>query len=116
MSMKLRFQTKSRIWIEFEANDCKDAVRQLSKIQNVFEEHQCGACGCTNLLFKHAENQGYHFYELHCQNADCRAKLNFGQRKEDQELFPRRKDEKGKYLPNRGWVVRSNDSENQEAF
>lgn len=105
--MKFRYQTKTKIWVEFDAATCKEAVTHLSDIQNVFEEHKCGACGGTDLRFRHSVNKGFNFYELHCLNSNCRARLNFGQRQEDQELFPRRKDKDGAFLPNNGWVMHS---------
>jgi hypothetical protein len=45
------------------------------------------------------------YYELWCQNPDCRAKLGFGQHKTGDTLFPKRKDKEGNWLSDNGWVV-----------
>lgn len=114
--MKFRYQTRTKIWVEFDAATCKEAVKQLSDIQNVFEEHKCGACGGSDLRFRHAVNQGFNFYELHCLNPNCRARLKFGQRQDDGEVFPQRKDKDKNWLPNNGWVLHNSNHDQEDSF
>jgi hypothetical protein len=45
--------------------------------------------------------EGNDYFEIRC--ADCGAILAFGQHKKGVTLFPKRKDDDGNYLPNRGW-------------
>jgi hypothetical protein len=45
--------------------------------------------------------ESFEFFELACQA--CGGALAFGQRKDGDHLFPRRRDDDGKPLANNGW-------------
>jgi hypothetical protein len=47
------------------------------------------------------ENDGMRFHELKC--LDCGAQFSFGQKRQGGDLFPRRRDSQGNYLPDHGW-------------
>ena len=55
----------------------------------------------TNFRFVVRNVDGNDYYELRCN--DCGAVLAFGQHKKGGTLFPKRKDDEGNYLPNKGW-------------
>jgi len=109
--------SNGRIEIFAEGETQKDVFRQLSALQEVFEEQKCGVCQGEDLRFVVRTVEDNDFYELHCQTThfdinpphtarQCRAKLAFGQHKgKEGTLFPKRKDAEGKYLPNNGWSV-----------
>lgn len=101
-----------RIEVFAEGETQKEVFRQLSSLQEVFEQDYCGVCGGNLLRYVVRTVEDNDFYELHClsfdktSNKSCRAKLAFGQHKgKEGTLFPKRKDAEGKYLPNNGWSV-----------
>jgi hypothetical protein len=85
--------------------DPQTIFREITAIDEVFDsDTQCGVCGSQNLKFRHRRAQDkYDYYELACQERDCRARLSFGQKTATKDLFPKRKDADGNWLPNRGW-------------
>ena len=100
--MKYIYTTANgRLTVEFEADEQKAAWKQLAIFQEVFTETKCGVCGSENLRFVTRTVDKNDFYELHC--IDCGAKLAFGQHKTGGTLFPKRKDEDDKLMPNNGW-------------
>lgn len=101
--MKLTYTTKNgRIKVEVDAESQKDAFLELSKFQEVFEETVCGKCGSENVRFVVRNVEDNLYYELRCM--DCGARLSFGVHKKGGGLFPKRKDNDGKWLPDGGWV------------
>ncbi len=78
-----------------------EIFKDLAAIQEIFGEEACGVCGSKNIKFivRNIENNDY--FELRC--SDCGAILAFGQHKKGGTLFPKRKDDDGHYLPNKGW-------------
>ena len=89
---------------EVEAGEIKDLFRQLAVIQEVFgAETNCGVCGSSTIRLQHRKVDDYDFYELLCTAQGCRARFSFGQAKKGGALFPKRKDEDGKWLPHGGW-------------
>ena len=93
-----------RIEIVAEGDTQKEVFQQLASLQEVFEETSCGMPNCKseNLRFVVRTVDDNNFYELHC--LDCRARFVFGQHKKNGTLFPKRKDDEGKWLANRGWA------------
>jgi hypothetical protein len=80
----------------------KDLFRQLSMVQDIFEAgDSCGCCNSKNIRFRVRTHEGMDFYELLCQ--DCAAQFSFGQHKTGGTLFPKRRNDAGEELPNRGW-------------
>lgn len=102
--MKVRVRASKNVTVEAEGNDHKELFSQLAQLQEVFGEEKCGKCGGENLAFVVREVEGNHFYELHCRNPNCRAKLPFGAHKKGDTLFPKRKDEDGNWRGQSGWV------------
>ena len=100
--MKVNYKTKTgRIRVELEGDSQRDIIQQISKIQEVFEEEQCGKCGSDNIRFVVRNVDDNLYYELRC--GDCGARLSFGSHKKGGGLFPKRKDGEN-WLPDRGWV------------
>lgn len=92
-----------RLTFQVQGETAKDIFRQLSQVQEVFDaEISCGCCGKVNVRLLARQVDEYDFYELAC--LDCHARFAFGQSKKGGALFPKRKDEDGNYLPNRGWA------------
>lgn len=101
--MKLNYTTKNgRIKVEIEGESQKDLFESLSKFQEVFDESACGKCESENLRFIVRNVDDNLYYELRC--LDCGARLSFGVHKKGGGLFPKRKDNDGKWLPDNGWV------------
>ena len=101
--MKINYQTKSkRINVELQANSPKDAFKQLAEFQEVFDEQHCGSCGSDHIKFQVRTVEGNDYYEMRCNS--CFAKLAFGQHKVGDGLFPKRKNDDGKYdNETKGW-------------
>ncbi len=100
--MKIRYNsTNGRLGFEADASTVKEAFEWLSTIQELFEENACGLCGKDRLMYEVREFDGNNYYKLVCR--DCYATLDFGQRRDGNNLFIKRKDADGNLLPNRGW-------------
>jgi Zn ribbon nucleic-acid-binding protein len=99
--MKVRYTT-AKCEVEVEGADTKDCFTQLAGAIEVFANAQCGSCDSQNTMPQCRENGGNHFYSMKC--IDCGAELNYGQRRQDGGLFPKRKDKEGSYLPANGWT------------
>lgn len=99
--MKARFRANDRLEFELEGAGQKELFKELAMIQEIFGEEKCGCCGKSNIrhLVRNVDDNNY--YELRC--TDCGAILSFGQHKKGGTLFPKRKDDDGNYLPNKGW-------------
>ena len=101
--MKAHYRTANgRITFEVQAETVKALFKEIAGIQEVFDaDTDCGCCKSSAIHFQARQVDNYDFYELVC--LDCRARFQFGQAKKGGALFPKRKDEDGKLLPNRGW-------------
>lgn len=99
--MKLNYKVSNKLSFELEGEGQKEIFKELSAIQEIFGEESCGLCKSHNLRYVVRNVDDNDYYELRC--ADCGAILAFGQHKKGGTLFPRRKDDNGKWLPNRGW-------------
>lgn len=87
--------------ITVDAKTVKEAIKAFSEYAEVFSETICGACESTEVVPLHRLSKGYDFYEMHCMA--CGARLSFGQTKEGERLFPKRKDKDGNEFENDGW-------------
>ena len=94
-----------RLRFTLDAETAKDAFQQVANLQELFELECCGLCGTKDPRLGHRKHQDYDFFELQCSSANCGATLGFGQRKEDGQLFPRRRDSSGADMPNNGWFI-----------
>ena len=82
--------------------DQKVLFKQVAMIQEIFDaESECGICKSKEIRFRTREVEGNTYYELICTG--CGANFSFGQHKQGGTLFPKRKGEDGKPLPNGGW-------------
>jgi len=109
--MKVKYKVGDRLEFEIDAAGQKEIFKELALIQEIFAEDKCGLCGSTNLRFIVRNIEGNDYYELRC--ADCGAILAFGQHKKGGTLFPKRKDDDGNYLPNKGWHKWTKEKENK---
>ncbi len=102
--MKAHYNTADgRIGFEVAGDNVKDIFREIALVQEIFEsEAACGCCKGTTIRFLYRVVDDYTFYELACQNIQCRARFSFGQHKKGGTLFPKYK-EGDDWLPNRGW-------------
>lgn len=101
--MKIRYQDSNGSFsVELEGDTQKDLFSNLAKFQEIFGETSCGKCGSTNLKFVVRNVDDNEYYEIRC--LDCGARLQFGCNKKGGGLFPKKKDENGNWLPDRGWV------------
>lgn len=98
-------KVNDRLTIKISGESAKDIHEQLSKYQEIFSINQCGCCKNKDLRYITRVVEDNSYYELQCQNINCRAKFAFGQKKKGGELFPKRKDKAKKYIPNDGWVI-----------
>ncbi len=104
--MKARYTTfNSSLTFEIEGEGPKAIIKELAAIQEIFEaERACGVCGSDAIRFQFRQVDDFDFYELLCTAQGCRARFAFGQAKKGGGLFPKRKDEEGKWIANGGWV------------
>jgi hypothetical protein len=72
------------------ADNQKDIFEKVAQYQEVFGTTKCPACGGTDLRYVVREHDGNKYYELRCNNPDCRAKLAFGAHKAGNTLFPKK--------------------------
>jgi hypothetical protein len=99
--MKVTYKANDKLQFELEGSGQKEVFKELSLIQEIFSEDKCGACGKNNFKFVVRNVDSNDYYELRCN--ECSAVLSFGQHKKGGTLFPKRKDDEGTYLPNKGW-------------
>lgn len=101
--MKILYRANEKLSFELEASGQKEVFKELATIQEIFSEENCGLCGSNSIKFvvRNVDNNDY--YELRCTENKCGAVLAFGQHKKGGTLFPKRKDDDNKYLPNKGW-------------
>jgi hypothetical protein len=111
INMKVKYKANDKLEFELEASGQKEIFKELALIQEIFSEDKCGLCGSHNLRFIVRNVDGNDYYELRCN--DCGAVLAFGQHKKGGTLFPKRKDDDGNYLPNKGWHKWNKDNQNK---
>lgn len=102
--MKVQFKVGPKVIVEAEGDSPKQVFERLASLAEVFAcADKCGACGSPEVVPRVRHAQGYDFYELACQA--CSARLSFGQTKEGEGLFPKRKDEQANPKGKDGWEV-----------
>jgi hypothetical protein len=99
--MKVIYSASNKLSFELEGSGQKEIFKELALIEEIFSENQCGLCNKSNIKHSIRNVDDNNYYELRC--GDCGAVLAFGQHKKGGTLFPKRKDDNGNYLPNRGW-------------
>jgi len=100
--MQVMFKMNDRITVTLESKDQKELFEELGNLQEIFGHNECGKCKKTDLKYQVREVDGNKFYDLICKS--CGARLAFGSHKKGGTLFPKRKDEEGKYYNNGGWL------------
>src|SRR5690242_7370309 len=102
MEIKAHLQINN-LSFELAAADAREMFQTIAQFQDIFEaEDKCGMCNSESIRYGFRVTQeGHKYYELQCR--DCGAQFKFGQRKQTNELFPKRKDDDGKPLPHGGW-------------
>ncbi len=111
--MKATVQGGAGVSLEVEGGNQKELFENIAAVSEVFGVQECGACHDKNFKFvvrnvdkeEKGKTKSYRYYEYHCTNPKCRAKLAFGSHQEGSTLFPKRKDDEGKWLPNNGWTI-----------
>ena len=130
--MKAIVKITDQISVECESESSDELFKQIAAAMandSALGDSKCGACGTTNIQYVVRENDGFEFFEQHCKNKDCRARLSFGKNKEEKKLYPKRCEtvksgkDKGKsvkgpdgkaiLLPNNGWVKYDPNKENK---
>jgi predicted metal-binding protein len=91
-----------RLSVQVEGSDIKAIFDELAGAQEVFGVSTCGACDSKNVHFQVRQVQGNTYRAVRC--ADCGCELNFGTRKADGQIYPRRKDKDSNWLENNGWT------------
>lgn len=99
--MKLTYRANDRLSFEIEGEGQKEVFKGLATVQEIFGEDKCGLCSCNAIRFVVRNVEDNDYYEMRCN--DCGAVLSFGQHKKGGTLFPKRKDDEGNWLPNKGW-------------
>lgn len=93
-----------RLTFTFDVQTGKQAFQAVAKIQELFEEPECGCCQSKAIACACREWEGNQYYNLKC--SACGAQLDFGQNKDGKGLFVKRWDkETNSPMPNRGWYV-----------
>jgi hypothetical protein len=102
--MELQYRTRNgRLLLKMTGESQKDLFRWLATMQEVFEaEANCGCCKSEAIRFHVRTVDAFDFFELVCA---CGARFEFGQHRNGTSLFPKRRDEHGALLPDRGWKV-----------
>ena len=107
---KVHYRTSNnRLSFEITGGTPKDIFEGIAQVQEVFEaDYKCGCCNSPDISFrvreaKSAAGKACKYYELRCNAPGCRARFSFGQNLDMKNLFPKRTDEQGNFLPNRGW-------------
>ncbi len=94
--------SNGRLAVKIDAPDVKGLFRSLATIQSSLEaESECGICKSKEILYSVRVHDESEYFELICSS--CGSQFGFGQHKKGGTLFPKRKNEKGENLPNRGW-------------
>ena len=93
--MKVEFKVSDKVAICAEGENTLDIFAQLAQMQEVFQHSKCGLCGSELYRFvvrkaTDGKKKEFNYYELHCQNPKCRARLAFGN-SDNNVLYPKRK-------------------------
>jgi len=86
-----------QITIKVEGATAKELFKALAELEDTFSvaDDCCGSCGNIRTRFRVRTNKdGDSFYELFCLK--CNATLDYGQKKDNKTIYPKRKD---------GWSV-----------
>lgn len=101
--MKAHYRIKgNRITFEVEGGTQKELFKEIAQLEDVFgADDKCGKCESDKIRFNVRKPGSNEYYELTCTN--CHARLQFGQHKQGETLYPKLRDENGEELSHRGW-------------
>ena len=94
-------KVNDKLTLKISAEGQKELFKDLSTVQEIFGENNCGMCGSTDIKYVVRTVDGNDYFELRCNK--CGAILSFGQHKKGGTIFPKRKDADGKWLENKAW-------------
>lgn len=101
--MKVIYRVNESISFEFEGIQTgKAAFEVVAATQELFGESSCGCCKSPHVRCNVRHVGEVVYYSIACD--DCRAQLDFGQKKDGKGMWPKRTKD-GQILPNRGWYV-----------
>jgi hypothetical protein len=90
--MEALLKVGSNVTVKVEGRYPTDLFKGISKVQEVFDVQECGCCKNKNLRFVVREVDGNEYYEMHCTDLGCRARLPFGLSKENKgEMYPKKR-------------------------
>ena len=105
--------------VSVEHENVKGLFDNLSQVQEVFGE-TCGKCGGSDISYVVRDVSGDSYYELRCNKKDdkgfycCKAKISYGQAKDNVTIYPKRKDSEGGWKPTNGWTVWNKETGKEE--
>lgn len=102
--MKAQIKTGAKLIIEVEEDSETELFEAIASAEETFTHEECGHCNGRQLRYAVREVEGNKYYELHCTDFKCRARLPFGVAKKN----------KGKLYPKRRWDSLSNGKEEDE--
>lgn len=112
--MKVTYRVSDTLTFTVEADTQRKVFDELATIQEVFGENKCGKCGKEDIKYTVRTVDGNDYYEMRCQNKDCRARLSFGLHQQGGTMFAKKKNKEGAYLPTDGWVKWNKTTQQEE--
>lgn len=89
--MKAKLKVNANLILEVEGDDFAEVFKGLAIATEIFEHAKCGCCSNPNI--RHVvriDDEKNEYYELHCTDVKCRARLPFGQMKKPAgQLYPK---------------------------
>jgi len=88
--LKATYQATPNLKLEAECQGIKGVFKFLSSADSILGVKECGNCGGTDLSYRFRTPKGYEYYDIRCNNPDCRHEFKFGiQNNEEKTLFPK---------------------------
>lgn len=98
----------------FQADTVKQIFAGLAALRQVFEVDACGECDSKKVAPNHREYEGNSFYSYVC--GECGAQLDVGQKRDDRNLFLKRKDKDGEPIGKDGWYYWKRQERRSDAY
>ena len=111
--MKLTKDLQNGMVVELESENVKNMFGLVSQVQEVFQQ-ECGKCGNKQVIYCIRKVSGDEYYELRCSDSKCRAKIAFGQAKDNVTVYPKRQDSEGNWKGANGWTIWNSDTKQEE--